>query len=77
MEPIPHKLVRLLGEAVTRAQDAGALPQASLPEITIERPHDADHGDYASSLPLKLGPQRADEPGGDRPAPGRPHEPLR
>ena len=54
MEPIPHKLVRLLGEAVTRAQDAGALPQASLPEITIERPHDADHGDYASSLPLKL-----------------------
>ena len=54
MEPVRHKLVRALGEAAARAQERDALPQVSLPEIAIDRPHNPDHGDYASGLPLKM-----------------------
>ena len=54
MEPVRHRLARLVEESVKRAQAAGALPQVALPEITIERPHNPDHGDYATGLPLKL-----------------------
>ena len=32
----------------------GKLPSVALPEITIERPQNPEHGDYASSFPLKL-----------------------
>ena len=41
-------------QATQEAQRAGKLPTIALPEITIERPQNPDHGDYASSLPLKL-----------------------
>jgi len=34
-------------EAATRAQKEGKLPAVALPEITIERPQNAEHGDYA------------------------------
>ncbi len=48
------KLIKLLNEAVSKAQAAGVLPAVSIPEITIERPQKPEHGDYASNLPLKL-----------------------
>ncbi|MBA7628903.1 Arginine--tRNA ligase [subsurface metagenome] len=32
----------------------GKLPSVALPEVVIERPQNSEHGDYASSLPLKL-----------------------
>jgi len=48
------RLVTLLTEAVNKAQKAGTLPSVVLPEITIERPQNAEHGDYASNIPLKL-----------------------
>ena len=49
-----ERLISLLTEAATRAQKEGKLPAVALPEITIERPQNAEHGDYASNIPLKL-----------------------
>jgi arginyl-tRNA synthetase len=47
-------LINLLTEAAKKAQKEGKLPSVELPEITIERPQKAEHGDYASNFPLKL-----------------------
>ena len=49
-----ERLIQLLTEAATRAQKEGKLPAVVLPEITIERPQNTEHGDYASNFPLKL-----------------------
>jgi arginyl-tRNA synthetase len=51
---IKDKLVELLTQAVNEAQEQGKLPSVSLPQVTVEHPQNAEHGDYASSLPLKL-----------------------
>ena len=51
---IKDKLVELLIQAVKEAQEQGKLPAVSLPQVTVEHPQNAEHGDYASSLPLKL-----------------------
>ncbi len=47
-------LIESLRRAALEAQAAGKLPQVPLPEITLEHPQNHGHGDYASSLPLKL-----------------------
>ena len=44
----------LLTQAVSQAQQSGKLPSVTLPEISVEHPQNPEHGDYASSLPLKL-----------------------
>jgi len=51
---IKQKLVDMLTQAARQAQESGKLPSVALPEATIERPQNPEHGDYASSLPLKL-----------------------
>jgi len=51
---IKHEIARVVEEAVSRAQAAGELPAVALPEIVIERPQRAEHGDYATGLPLRL-----------------------
>ncbi|MFC1910575.1 arginine--tRNA ligase [Chloroflexota bacterium] len=51
---IKHKLAEVLSKAATEAQSSGRLAAVPLPEINIERPQKPEHGDYASSLPLKL-----------------------
>ena len=51
---IRQGLIELLTRAASEAQQAGKLPSVTLPEVTIERPQNPEHGDYASSLPLKL-----------------------
>jgi arginyl-tRNA synthetase len=51
---IKRKLAKALEEAVTRAQQEGVLAATTLPEVIVERPQNLEHGDYASSLPLKL-----------------------
>jgi len=51
---IKYKLIELLTQAAHKAQQSGKLPPATLPEVTIEHPQNAEHGDYASSFPLKL-----------------------
>ncbi|MBI4217037.1 MAG: arginine--tRNA ligase [Chloroflexi bacterium] len=52
---VKDKLARLLMEAALQAQQRGLLPPVALPPATVERPASPEHGDYASSLPLKLG----------------------
>ena len=46
--------MELLTQAASEAQQSGKLPSVSLPEVYIERPQNPEHGDYASSFPLKL-----------------------
>ena len=47
-------IAELIIKAVAGAQEAGKLPAVTLPDITIERPQNPEHGDYASSISLKL-----------------------
>jgi arginyl-tRNA synthetase len=49
-----QQLIGMLTRAATAAQKAGKLPSAVLPEVSIEKPQNPEHGDYASSFPLKL-----------------------
>jgi arginyl-tRNA synthetase len=51
---IKHRLAQLVAEAVAAAQAAGTLPAVTLPPSTIEHPQNAEHGDYAANLPMKL-----------------------
>jgi len=51
---LKYKIARLLEQATKAAQVEGLLPAIALPEVTLERPQNPKHGDYASSLPLKL-----------------------
>jgi arginyl-tRNA synthetase len=51
---IRQRLIELLAQAASKAQEAGKLPAVALPEITIEHPQNPEYGDYASSLPMKL-----------------------
>ena len=51
---IKHKLAKVLEQAAKEAQQEGVLAATALPDIVIERPQNPEHGDYASSLPLKL-----------------------
>jgi arginyl-tRNA synthetase len=49
-----NKLIEMLTKAADEAQKSGKLAQVALPEVVLERPQNADHGDYASTFPLKL-----------------------
>ena len=51
---IKHQIEEMILAAVRRAQESGALPAVAVPEALVERPQRPDHGDYASSLPLRL-----------------------
>jgi arginyl-tRNA synthetase len=51
---VRQRIIELLTQAANKAQESGKLPAVVLPEITIEHPQNPEHGDYASSLPLKL-----------------------
>ena len=43
-----------LAQALTAAQERGALPRLPGTEIAVERPQKPEHGDYASSVALRL-----------------------
>ena len=50
-----RELVRdALADALQRAQQDGALPSVPAPEIRIQRPQHAEHGDYACNLAMRL-----------------------
>ncbi|HXG37081.1 MAG TPA: arginine--tRNA ligase [Dehalococcoidia bacterium] len=51
---IKDQIQSLIQAAVASAQAAGDLPAIAIPESTVERPQRPEHGDYASSLPLRL-----------------------
>ncbi len=59
------RLVRLVEDAVARAQKSGQLPDVALPEVTIERPARPDQGDFATSFALRA--KRAVGPRGPNP----------
>ena len=42
----------IVENAVSKAQTLNELPDIPIEEITIDRPQNPDHGDFASSLPL-------------------------
>ncbi|MBM3939544.1 MAG: arginine--tRNA ligase [SAR202 cluster bacterium] len=47
-------IAQRLAEAVEEAQRQAILPSAAMPVVPIERPVNPEHGDFASSLPLRL-----------------------
>jgi len=51
---IRQRLMEMLTQVAGEAQQSGKLPSVSLPEVVVERPQNPEHGDYASSFPLKL-----------------------
>ena len=51
---VKQRLTELLMQAASEAQQLGKLPSVALPEVAVERPQNPEHGDYASSFPLKL-----------------------
>ncbi|UCH42763.1 MAG: arginine--tRNA ligase, partial [Dehalococcoidales bacterium] len=44
----------MLTKAADEAQQKEKLPAVTIPEAYLERPQNPEHGDYASSFPLKL-----------------------
>ena len=51
---VKQKIADCLQQAVAKAQQEGSFAPGALPEIIIEHPQNPSHGDFASSLPLKL-----------------------
>ena len=51
---IRRDIARLVSEAAQEARERGDLPAVALPDMEVERPQRPEHGDYASSLPLRL-----------------------
>ena len=48
------ELADLICRAARKAQKKGSLPKVEIPEVVMERPKREEHGDYATSLPLKM-----------------------
>src|SRR5687767_2333344 len=51
---IRDEIRELILDAVRRAQDAHELPAVAIPDVTVERPSKDEHGDYASSIALRM-----------------------
>ncbi|UCE97229.1 MAG: arginine--tRNA ligase [Dehalococcoidia bacterium] len=49
-----QRIINYLQQAAIQAQESGTLPKVPLPIISVERPQNPQHGDYATSFPLKL-----------------------
>jgi len=47
-------LAALITRAIEAAQQEGRLPAIALPEVIVEHPQNESHGDYATSIALKL-----------------------
>jgi arginyl-tRNA synthetase len=51
---IRDEIAALLRSAAEAAQAKGLLPQVALPDITVEPPQRAEHGDYSTNLAMRL-----------------------
>jgi arginyl-tRNA synthetase len=51
---IPHRIAQLTREAIERAQEAGDLPPFEIPEVPVQPPRRAEHGDMSTSVCLQL-----------------------
>lgn len=49
-----RELEATIAAAVAAAQRTGALPEFESPDVMVERPREATHGDYASAIALQL-----------------------
>lgn len=54
MALVKDEIEGLIAAAAEAAQAAGDLPQVAIPDVLLERPQRPEHGDYASSVPLRL-----------------------
>lgn len=54
---IHDQLASLIADALQAAQRGNALPSFAIPEIGVERPRQAEHGDYATPICLQLADQ--------------------
>jgi arginyl-tRNA synthetase len=52
---VKDKIAQLLRQAIIEAQQSGLLPPLTVPEVSLERPQNPEHGDYASTIALRLG----------------------
>ena len=48
------RIQEMVATAVQRARQEGAIQLESVPDVLVERPGNPDHGDFATSLPLRL-----------------------
>ena len=51
---IKHRITELIQQAIRKAQRKGGLPSFTIPEIPLEHPRQAEHGDYATPICLQL-----------------------
>lgn len=51
---VRDEIADLIYQATRKAQRKGSLPKTEIPDVLIERPRQDEHGDYATSLPLKM-----------------------
>jgi arginyl-tRNA synthetase len=51
---LKNDLAQLIQQAIQQAQTAGALPAFALPAVDLEHPREEAHGDYATSVAMKL-----------------------
>ena len=51
---VRDRIQEMVAEAIDKARKEGAIQLESMPEILVERPGNPDHGDFATSLPLRL-----------------------
>jgi arginyl-tRNA synthetase len=51
---LKETIADIIKKAVADAQESSKLPALTLPDINIERPQNPEHGDYASSISMKL-----------------------
>ncbi|MCK4470685.1 MAG: arginine--tRNA ligase, partial [Anaerolineae bacterium] len=51
---IKHEITKLIQKAIRKAQRKGDLSSFAFPEIPLEHPRQAEHGDYATPICLQL-----------------------
>jgi len=54
MPRIQHDLAQLTHQAIRKAQKKGDLPRFDIPEIAIDRPKTAEHGDYSTAVCMAM-----------------------
>ena len=52
-----EQIIQLVTQALTAAVESGELVLTEVPEVTLERPRDEGHGDWACTLALRLAKQ--------------------
>ncbi len=54
MQPIRESVIALIRAGFVAAQESGALPGFEVPPVTVERPRQEGHGDYATAAAMQV-----------------------